>query len=125
MVVESLESVDVRSPSLSRGSQVTTQADLPSPEATGCCRWQVRSLVAGGIARRRKRGIEMKTSPSSHSDDASWSHYPVRDKIVVITGASSGVGFGTSKQLAGQGGEIVMIVRDARTAPKAARLGSA
>jgi len=67
----------------------------------------------------------MKTSPSSHSDDASWSHYPVRDKIVVITGASSGVGFETSKQLAGQGGEIVMIVRDARTAPEAARLGSA
>src|SRR5215467_14816741 len=48
MVVESLESIDVRSPSLSQGSQVTTQADLPSPEShrllsvegqVACCVW--------------------------------------------------------------------------------------
>jgi len=37
---------------------------------------------------------------------------PVRDKVIVITGASSGVGLETARQLAGQGGEIVMIVRD-------------
>jgi NAD(P)-dependent dehydrogenase (short-subunit alcohol dehydrogenase family) len=35
-----------------------------------------------------------------------------RPKIVVITGASSGMGLETAKQLAGQGAEIVMICRD-------------
>ena len=53
----------------------------------------------------------MITSPSKDSDHAS----PVqraRDKVVVITGPSSGIGLETAKQLAGQGAEIVMIVRD-------------
>jgi hypothetical protein len=36
----------------------------------------------------------------------------VRDKVIVITGASSGLGLQTARQLAGQSGEIVMIVRD-------------
>jgi NAD(P)-dependent dehydrogenase (short-subunit alcohol dehydrogenase family) len=38
--------------------------------------------------------------------------YAVRGKVAVITGASSGVGLETAKQLARQGAEIVMIVRD-------------
>jgi NAD(P)-dependent dehydrogenase (short-subunit alcohol dehydrogenase family) len=46
----------------------------------------------------------------SHGPSAA--RQPVRDKVVVITGASSGLGLETAKQLAGQGGEIVMIVRD-------------
>jgi short-subunit dehydrogenase len=54
----------------------------------------------------------MITSPSNSSDPASSAQEPVRDKVVVITGASSGLGLETAKQLAGQGGEIVMIVRD-------------
>jgi len=43
---------------------------------------------------------------------ASSPRQPVRDKVIVITGASSGVGLETARQLTGQGGEIVMIVRD-------------
>ena len=35
-----------------------------------------------------------------------------KNKVVVITGASSGLGLQTARQLAGQGGQIVMIVRD-------------
>ncbi|MGN6167732.1 MAG: SDR family NAD(P)-dependent oxidoreductase, partial [Solirubrobacteraceae bacterium] len=35
-----------------------------------------------------------------------------RDKVVVVTGASSGLGLETAKQLAAQGAEIVMIARD-------------
>jgi len=49
---------------------------------------------------------------SKAGDQASSPRQPVRDKVVVITGASSGLGLETAKQLAGQGGEIVMIVRD-------------
>jgi NAD(P)-dependent dehydrogenase (short-subunit alcohol dehydrogenase family) len=37
---------------------------------------------------------------------------PVRDKVVVVTGANSGLGLETSKQLAAQGAEIVMVSRD-------------
>jgi NAD(P)-dependent dehydrogenase (short-subunit alcohol dehydrogenase family) len=36
----------------------------------------------------------------------------VRDKVIVITGASSGVGLEAAKQLASRGAEIVMVVRD-------------
>jgi NAD(P)-dependent dehydrogenase (short-subunit alcohol dehydrogenase family) len=36
----------------------------------------------------------------------------VRDKVVVVTGASSGLGLETAKQLAAAGAEIVMICRD-------------
>ena len=54
----------------------------------------------------------MINSHSKVSDRASSPQQPVRDKVVVITGASSGLGLETAKQLAGQGGEIVMIVRD-------------
>src|SRR5262249_26303636 len=35
-----------------------------------------------------------------------------RGKVVVITGASSGLGLETAKQLARQGAEIVMVLRD-------------
>src|SRR5215469_6204981 len=49
---------------------------------------------------------------SKASDQASSPRQPARDKVIVITGASSGLGLETAKQLAGQGGEIVMIVRD-------------
>ena len=52
----------------------------------------------------------MITSPSTDSDHSLVE--PVRDKVVVITGASRGIGLETAKQLAGQGAEIVMIVRD-------------
>lgn len=53
----------------------------------------------------------MGTSRPKASDQASASQL-VRDKVIVITGASSGLGLQTARQLAGQGGEIVMIVRD-------------
>jgi retinol dehydrogenase 12 len=54
----------------------------------------------------------MGTSPSKVGGQVSSPQQPVRDKVIVITGASSGVGLETARQLAGQGGEIVMIVRD-------------
>jgi NAD(P)-dependent dehydrogenase (short-subunit alcohol dehydrogenase family) len=53
----------------------------------------------------------MSISPSRAGGQASPPQ-PVRDKVILITGASSGLGLETAKQLAGQGGEIVMIVRD-------------
>jgi NAD(P)-dependent dehydrogenase (short-subunit alcohol dehydrogenase family) len=46
------------------------------------------------------------------SDEASSPQQPVRDKVIVITGASSGLGLETAKRLAGEGGEVVMVVRD-------------
>jgi retinol dehydrogenase 12 len=54
----------------------------------------------------------MSTSRSEPGGQASSPRRPVRDKVIVITGASSGVGLETARQLAGQGAEIVMIVRD-------------
>jgi NAD(P)-dependent dehydrogenase (short-subunit alcohol dehydrogenase family) len=54
----------------------------------------------------------MITSASKPTHLAASPQQPVRDKVVVITGASSGIGLETAKQLAGQGAEIVMIVRD-------------
>ena len=54
----------------------------------------------------------MTTSRSKTGGQAPSPQLPVRDKVIVITGASSGLGLETARQLAGQGGEIVMIVRD-------------
>jgi retinol dehydrogenase 12 len=54
----------------------------------------------------------MSTSPSRRGGQAPSPRQPARDKVIVITGASSGVGLQTARQLAGQGGEIVMIARD-------------
>src|SRR5262249_48178032 len=60
-----------------------------------------------------RKGFQMITPRTSKaSDQASSPRQPVRDKVAVITGASSGLGLETAKQLAGQGGDIVMIVRD-------------
>jgi NAD(P)-dependent dehydrogenase (short-subunit alcohol dehydrogenase family) len=54
----------------------------------------------------------MSTSRLKAGGQAPPPRRPARDKVVVITGASSGVGLETARQLAGQGGEIVMIARD-------------
>jgi NAD(P)-dependent dehydrogenase (short-subunit alcohol dehydrogenase family) len=54
----------------------------------------------------------MSTLPSKAGGQAPSPRQPARDKVIVITGASSGVGLETATQLAGQGGEIVMIARD-------------
>jgi NAD(P)-dependent dehydrogenase (short-subunit alcohol dehydrogenase family) len=56
--------------------------------------------------------VGRRRTPSKASDQASSPKRPVRDKVVVITGASSGLGLETAKQLAGRGEEVVMIVRD-------------
>lgn len=52
------------------------------------------------------------TTSSSRAGGQAPSATPVRDKVVLITGASSGLGLETAKQLAGQGAQIVMLVRD-------------
>jgi NAD(P)-dependent dehydrogenase (short-subunit alcohol dehydrogenase family) len=54
----------------------------------------------------------MITPRTSKASDQASSAQPVRDKVIVITGASSGLGLETARQLAGQGGQIVMIIRD-------------
>jgi NAD(P)-dependent dehydrogenase (short-subunit alcohol dehydrogenase family) len=54
----------------------------------------------------------MITPRSSKATDQASPGQPARDKVIVITGASSGLGLHTARQLAGQGGQIVMIVRD-------------
>jgi len=54
----------------------------------------------------------MITPRTSKASDQASPQQPVRDKVIVITGASSGLGLETARQLAGQGGEIVMITRD-------------
>lgn len=43
----------------------------------------------------------------------------MKDKVVVITGASSGIGLATARELARQGSEVVMICRDAKRAEAA------
>ncbi|MDQ6775632.1 MAG: SDR family NAD(P)-dependent oxidoreductase [Actinomycetota bacterium] len=53
----------------------------------------------------------MGTSSSTGGKQASLQE-PVRNKVVVVTGASSGLGLETGKQLASSGAEIVMICRD-------------
>jgi NAD(P)-dependent dehydrogenase (short-subunit alcohol dehydrogenase family) len=69
-----------------------------------------RATVIAPLTERK--GSHMSTLPSKAGGQASSPQQPVRDKVIVITGASSGLGLETAKQLAGQGGEIVMIVRD-------------
>jgi NAD(P)-dependent dehydrogenase (short-subunit alcohol dehydrogenase family) len=58
-----------------------------------------------------QKGSQMSTVPWKAGGQEPSPRQLVRDKVVVITGASSGVGLQTARQLAGQGGEIVMIAR--------------
>jgi NAD(P)-dependent dehydrogenase (short-subunit alcohol dehydrogenase family) len=53
------------------------------------------------------RNSSSRTEPQPTSPDA-----PARAKVVVVTGASSGLGLQTARQLARQGAEVVMISRD-------------
>src|SRR5919197_154047 len=53
----------------------------------------------------------MSTSSTNGSAVPPVTDGSVRDKVVVVTGASSGLGFETAKQLATQGTEVVMIFR--------------
>jgi NAD(P)-dependent dehydrogenase (short-subunit alcohol dehydrogenase family) len=71
-------------------------------------------LVLFGVSSpaTERKGFQMSTLPSKAGGQAPPPRQPARDKVVVITGASSGVGLETARQLAGQGAEIVMIARD-------------
>ena len=51
-------------------------------------------------------------STSTSTQTFSLEAGPVHGKVVVVTGASSGLGVETAKQVAGQGAEVVMIARD-------------
>jgi retinol dehydrogenase 12 len=53
------------------------------------------------------RTPSLKAEPELSSPDG-----PLDGKVVVLTGASSGLGLETAKQLASQGAEIVMVVRN-------------
>ena len=54
----------------------------------------------------------MSTSSSKGGPQASPPEETVRDKVVMVTGARSGLGLETAKQLASRGAEIVMVCRD-------------
>jgi NAD(P)-dependent dehydrogenase (short-subunit alcohol dehydrogenase family) len=54
----------------------------------------------------------MNASDTTSAADQHASDGSVEGAVVVVTGASSGLGLETAKQLAGQGAEIVMICRD-------------
>jgi NAD(P)-dependent dehydrogenase (short-subunit alcohol dehydrogenase family) len=59
------------------------------------------------------RDIPPISSPNTTSGKAQLAtDGSARDKVVVVTGASSGLGLETAKQLASQGAEIVMVCRD-------------
>lgn len=55
--------------------------------------------------------VDRKTEISDHFIHAG-AGTAVRDKVVIVTGASSGLGLETAKKLAGEGAEVVMICRD-------------
>jgi len=54
----------------------------------------------------------MNTSSTKSRPQASPDGDAVRDKVVVVTGASSGLGLETAKDLAIRGAEVVMVCRD-------------
>jgi len=62
----------------------------------------------------------MSVSSSTQNGRASSGAGSVRNKVVVVTGASGGLGLETARQLASQGGEVVMIGRN-RDRSEAAR----
>jgi NAD(P)-dependent dehydrogenase (short-subunit alcohol dehydrogenase family) len=59
-----------------------------------------------------KKELEMSTSSARADRYHSPAEESVRAKVVVVTGASSGLGLEAAKQLAATGAEIVMISRD-------------
>jgi NAD(P)-dependent dehydrogenase (short-subunit alcohol dehydrogenase family) len=61
----------------------------------------------------------MNTATSTAHPRTSFDAEAVRDKVIVVTGASSGLGLETSKQLAEQGSEVVMIARDPKRGERA------
>jgi NAD(P)-dependent dehydrogenase (short-subunit alcohol dehydrogenase family) len=56
--------------------------------------------------------MNSRTSPLRAEPQQAYPDGPARARVVVVTGASSGLGLETAKQLARQGAEVVMIARD-------------
>jgi NAD(P)-dependent dehydrogenase (short-subunit alcohol dehydrogenase family) len=61
----------------------------------------------------------MSVSSSTYDGQASTGSGSARDKVVVVTGASGGLGLETAKQLASAGAEVVMICRNGTRGAKA------
>lgn len=59
------------------------------------------------------KGSEMSVSSATSDQKAPSDVESLRNKIVVVTGASSGLGLETAKQLASRGAEVVMVCRNA------------
>src|SRR5579859_6904102 len=64
--------------------------------------------------------IEVST-PALEGKRLQKARQKMKDKVVVITGASSGIGLATARELARQGGTIVMVCRDMERAEAARR----
>jgi NAD(P)-dependent dehydrogenase (short-subunit alcohol dehydrogenase family) len=56
--------------------------------------------------------MDVPTSAVNAATQASSPEGPVRDKVAVVTGASSGLGLESAKRLATRRAEVVMVVRD-------------
>ena len=44
--------------------------------------------------------------------DTQMSHQDLEDKVFVVTGANSGIGFEAAKNFAARGAEVVLVCRD-------------
>src|SRR5262245_5069633 len=66
-----------------------------------------------GIRAASAGGSDMSTSPATGSD--------LRDRIAVVTGANSGIGYEAARELAGRGAHVVLACRDVRRSEQALR----
>ena len=81
-------------------------SQTPEPPATNT------QLPSRSSASRVERNHTTHVAQTTADTAQAFTEPTTRGKVVVVTGASSGLGLQTAKQLASHGAEIVMIVRD-------------